>query len=189
MFRLCRLISVPSRVPSRVVRHFGLELSSLPCIQNPVNERTSASGSGHVAAPPGYFSHDHALRYGDPRADCDSALLAQYYSVFKNWHRIRVALPPVWSCDWRCWDEGPYFDYLEQELDGLYGVSTLVEPMAFLAGQCDPTFLFFTGGEYYLYEMGTLTRFREHFTSHEDFLRRFESYVDSGVLVPTLRDQ
>jgi hypothetical protein len=74
---------------------------------------TLQSGSGHVAAPPGYFSHHHALRYGDPLTDCDSALLAQYYSVFKNWHRIRVALPPVWSCDWRHWDEGPYFDYLE----------------------------------------------------------------------------
>ncbi|KAJ7833640.1 hypothetical protein B0H14DRAFT_2800502 [Mycena olivaceomarginata] len=176
MFRLCRLISVPSRVLA-------------PGIHNQVNERTSASESGYVAAPPGYFSHDHALRYDDPLADCNSAFLARYYAIYKNWHRIRVALPAVWSCDWRRWDDGPHLSDLEKQVAWIYGVSTPVEPMAFFAGQCEPIFLFFTGGEYYFYDMGTLTRFEEHFTSHEDFLCRFGRYLHSGVLLPNVWHQ
>ncbi|KAJ7241153.1 hypothetical protein C8J57DRAFT_1726873 [Mycena rebaudengoi] len=185
MFRLCRLISVPSRV----VRNFCPRFSSLLGIHNQVNERTSASESGYVAALPGYFSHDHALHYDDPLADCDSAFLARYYAVYKNWHRIRVALPAVWSCDWRRWDDGPHLSSLEKKVAWIYGVSTPVEPMAFFAGQCEPIFLFFTGGEYHFYNMGTLTRFEEHFTSHEDFLRRFGRYLHSGVPVPNVWHQ
>jgi hypothetical protein len=203
MFRLCRLISVSSRV----ARNFGLRFSSFPGINNEVNERTSAviasfrpfsaltyysilqSESGYVAAPPGYFSHDHALRYDDPLADCDSAFLARYYTVYKNWHRIRVALPAVWSCDWRRWDDGPHLSGLEKQVAWIYGVSTPVEPMAFFAGQCEPIFLFFTGGEYYFYNIDTLTCFEEQFTSHEDFLCRFGSYLHGGVPVPNVWHQ
>ncbi|KAJ7752720.1 hypothetical protein B0H14DRAFT_2980163 [Mycena olivaceomarginata] len=174
MFRLCRLISVPSRV----VRNFGPRLSSLPGIHNQVNERTSARLRCCTA---GIFSHDHALRYDDPLADCNSAFLARYYAIYKNWHRIRVALPAVWSCDWRRWDDGPHLSDLEKQVAWIYGVSTPVEPMAFFAGQCEPIFLFFTGGEYYFYDMA--------FTSHEDFLCRFGRYLHSGVLLPNVWHQ
>ncbi|KAJ7674224.1 hypothetical protein B0H14DRAFT_3068228 [Mycena olivaceomarginata] len=164
MFRLGRLISVPSRV----ARNFGPRFSSFPGIHNQVNERTSVSEGGYIATPP---------------------FLAQYYAVYKNWHRIRVAVPAVWSCDWRRWDNGPLIPYLEKQVAWLYGVSMPVEPMAFFAGQCEPMFLFFAGGEYYFYNMGALTRFEEHFTSHEDFLRRFGKYLDSGAPVPNVWHQ
>jgi hypothetical protein len=100
-----------------------------------------------------------------------------------------VAVPAVWSCDWRRWENGPLLLYLEKQVAWLYGVSMPVEPMAFFAGQCEPMFLFFAGGEYYYYNMGTLTRFEEHFTSHEDFLRRFGKYLDSGAPVPNVWHQ
>ncbi|KAJ7227610.1 hypothetical protein B0H12DRAFT_1148919, partial [Mycena haematopus] len=174
--------------PTRVVRNVGPRFSSLPAIRS-VNDRTdTGSESGYVPAPPGYFSHDHALRYDDPLEYCDSAFLAQYHAVYKNWHRIRVALPAVWSCDWRRWNDGPDLSDLEKEVAKLYGVkSTPVEPMAFFAGQCEPMFLFSAGGEYYFYNMGTLTRFEERFTSHEDFLRRFGRYLHSGVELSNVR--
>ncbi|KAF8168968.1 hypothetical protein K438DRAFT_2024806 [Mycena galopus ATCC 62051] len=165
-----------------------------------MNKRTSAAESGHVPAPPGHFSHDHALRYAiDPLIDCDAAFLLRYYAVYKNWHRIPLALPVPWSCDWRRWDDGPYFSGseglvgLEGRVTQAYGVSTPVQPMAFFASGpgCETICVFFASGDskYYFYNMGCVMRFEEHFTSHEDFLRRFEMYLDSGTDMWYVRHQ
>ncbi|KAF8174308.1 hypothetical protein K438DRAFT_1980312 [Mycena galopus ATCC 62051] len=176
----------------KVARNVGPKFSSFPVIHNRVNERKPAADSD-VAAP-GYFSHDHALRYEDPLAHCDAAFLARYYGVYKNWHRIRVALPDPWSCDWRRWDEGPHLSFIEKEIvSHLYGVFAPIEPLAFYAtgpSDCEgPIFVFFAGGEYYFHEIGGLMRFEEHFASHEDFLRCFEMYLDTGAEMPNVWHQ
>ncbi|KAF8146540.1 hypothetical protein K438DRAFT_1780833 [Mycena galopus ATCC 62051] len=143
------------------------------------------------AALSGHLSRDHALRYPNPLAYCTATFLARYYAVYKNWHRIRVALPAPWSYDWRRWKDGPNLSgIVKYNVSHLYGVSATVEPLAFyatgLSGCEGPVFLFFAGGEYYFYEIGGLMRFEEHFTSHEDFLRRFEVHLGTGTEMPNV---
>ncbi|KAJ6618054.1 hypothetical protein B0H10DRAFT_1947852 [Mycena sp. CBHHK59/15] len=100
--------------------HSAVGFNSFASIHDQANNRTSAHESGYVATPSGYFSHDHALKYEDPLADCDTKFLARYYAVYKNRHHIRVALPAVWSCDWRRWDDGPHLSGLEDEVGRIF---------------------------------------------------------------------
>ncbi|KAF8168966.1 hypothetical protein K438DRAFT_2063965 [Mycena galopus ATCC 62051] len=196
MFRLSRLISVPRRLARNYrlgPRFPGISRPALRprfpgiLLHNRVNERTSANPaeSGHIAAPPGDFSHDEARGCGDGPVDWDdNAFMMRYYADYKNWHCMGVDLPPVWSSDWERWDDGPHFSGpsgLEGLVAQIYGVSMPMEPMGFFASRSEPIFLFFADGEYYFYNMGSLMRFEERFASYKDFLCRFEMHLHSGV--------
>ncbi|KAJ7227597.1 hypothetical protein B0H12DRAFT_1077674 [Mycena haematopus] len=112
----------------------------------------------------GIFLHDHALRYDDPLEDCDSAFLARYYAVYKIGTAYTWLSPQYGRATGGAGTTGRTFPGWRSKWPGYM-----------------PIFLFFAGGEYYLYDMGTVTRFEERFTSHEDFLRRFETYSHSSV--------
>ncbi|KAJ7618470.1 hypothetical protein FB45DRAFT_1033677 [Roridomyces roridus] len=141
---------------------------------------------------PGTYSHDHALFY-DPFKYRDKQLMEEYKTFYrKHWHHFhgKIPLPYSWSCDWSHWEYGALFPQgcadVEETVATNFGVTARMNPMAFISvglGQIEPLFLFEAGGEYYFWgsdKLDGLMRFKERFSLHEDFLRRFEDHIDHG---------